>query len=573
MNFNNLNLRTKLFTGFGVLIIAVIIIAIVSINQFRNIKAEVNITDDFTEIMNKLNDWETLFIKMIESGDTIGYYKISKNAKDIKAIFEKMTSIGFIDVNLCNITIAEIDKYLENLPVFFKTQTDYSFILKEFRSVVKDIETLYSNNVNTASRGFLLANREISNANSAIIEYLKTSESIYEDAFNLSFNALKDIVINQKVKEFEPYVELYPQRWPILKALVNEESQQEAILLSGFKKISSNTSIINNKVYDIIHSAINTSITTMIIIAIIIIALSLLIANVISQSLITVVRKCVDSTELIADGNLNVDFDRKTLERTDEFGKLMNTMNNMVSKLRNLIGGIIDNVSGIKDAGEIMSNSSQMLSEGANEQASSIEEVSSSMEQMAANIQQNSENAQQANKIVNDMTEGLGKVAKAAAENYRQAKEIAEKITIVNDIASQTNILALNAAVEAARAGEHGRGFAVVASEVRKLAERSKTAADDITILTQNIVKTVELAGKEMETTMPAVDKTAQLMKEIAIASIEQNEGAAQVNNAIQQLNQVAQQNAAASEEIATNAEELSSQADNMVEMINVFSV
>jgi methyl-accepting chemotaxis protein len=218
-----------------------------------------------------------------------------------------------------------------------------------------------------------------------------------------------------------------------------------------------------------------------------------------------------------------------------------------------------------------MSSASQQLSQGANEQASGAEEVSSSMEQMAANIQQNTDNAQEADKISQRVSDGVQKVGSAAQESLISIRNISDKIGIINDIAFQTNILALNAAVEAARAGEHGKGFAVVAAEVRKLAERSKIAADEIVSLSAKSVNVTESASKLMGNLIPEIEKTAKLVQEIAAASMEQSTGADQVNSAIQQLNQVTQQNAAASEEMATSSEELSSQAEQLKDIISFF--
>jgi methyl-accepting chemotaxis protein len=152
-------------------------------------------------------------------------------------------------------------------------------------------------------------------------------------------------------------------------------------------------------------------------------------------------------------------------------------------------------------------------------------------------------------------------------------KEIAEKINIIEEIARKTDLLALNAAVEAARAGEHGKGFAVVASEVRKLAERSQTAAAEISRLTVDGVKTADGAGQLLAKLVPDIQKTAELVREISAASVEQSTGAGQVNKAMQQLDQVIQQNAATSEEMASTAEELSSQAEVLQSAIAFFKV
>jgi methyl-accepting chemotaxis protein len=193
------------------------------------------------------------------------------------------------------------------------------------------------------------------------------------------------------------------------------------------------------------------------------------------------------------------------------------------------------------------------------------------MEEISSNIQQNSENAQETERISQSAQSGIREVVKSAEEAFKAQRDISEKIQIINDIAFQTNLLALNAAVEAARAGEHGKGFAVVAAEVRKLAERSKVAADEIVVLAKNGLATSEKAGEYMANTLPEVEKTTNLVQEITAASLEQNNGVGQVNNAIQQLNNVTQQNASASEEIATSSEELSSQADTLSDLISFF--
>src|SRR5919198_151741 len=195
------------------------------------------------------------------------------------------------------------------------------------------------------------------------------------------------------------------------------------------------------------------------------------------------------------------------------------------------------------------------------------------MEEMASNVKQNADNANQTEQIAAQSAKDAETSGAAVGRAVQAMQTIAEKITIVQEIARKTDLLALNAAVEAARAGEHGKGFAVVASEVRKLAERSQTAAAEISRLTGDGVQVADGAGQLLGRLVPDIQKTSELVREIAAASLEQSTGAAQVNKAIQQLDQVIQQNAAASEEMASTAEELSSQAEVLQSAISFFKV
>ncbi|TLX77183.1 hypothetical protein E9993_04100 [Labilibacter sediminis] len=245
----------------------------------------------------------------------------------------------------------------------------------------------------------------------------------------------------------------------------------------------------------------------------------------------------------------------------------------MAVKLNEIVSNVISGTDNIASASIELSTVSQQISQGASEQASSTEEVSASMEEMSSNIQQNTENAQQTEQIAMVASKGISDVKEAADESLATIKKISEKITIVNDIAFQTNILALNAAVEAARAGEHGRGFAVVAGEVRKLADHSKAAADEILKLSFQGVKITEKSSDLLNQMVPDIERTAILVQEIAASSMEQKTGADQVNSAINQLNKVTQQNAAASEEMATSSEEMSTQTSLLREIIAFFKI
>ena len=272
----------------------------------------------------------------------------------------------------------------------------------------------------------------------------------------------------------------------------------------------------------------------------------------------------------VAEGDMS-----QTVDATsrDEVGTLVDALNAMVVRLRGVIGDTNQAAETVAAGSQQLSASSEQVSQGATEQAAAAEEASASMEEMAANIKQNADNAAQTEKIARQSSRDAEASGVAVDRAVGAMRVIAEKIGIVQEIARQTDLLALNAAVEAARAGEHGRGFAVVASEVRKLAERSQTAAAEISAVSGDTVQAAAQAGEMLTKLVPDIRRTAELVAEISAACREQDIGASQINQALQQLDTVTQQNASASEQISATSEELTHQAEALKANIAFFQV
>ena len=284
------------------------------------------------------------------------------------------------------------------------------------------------------------------------------------------------------------------------------------------------------------------------------------------NTLIVAMNDITAAAEEISNGNLTV-----SLRERSPQDKLMQALSSMVSGLTQTVSDIRSIAGEVAAASQSISTASIQVSKGASSQAAAAEEASSSMEEMVSNIKQNADNAQQTDKIANKSARDAQESGKSVLEAVAAMKEIANKISIIEEIARQTNLLALNAAIEAARAGEHGKGFAVVAAEVRKLAERSQKAAGEINQLSATTLKVSEKSGEMLDKLVPDIQRTAELVQEITAASKEQDTGAEQINKALQQLEQVIQQNASASEEMASTTEELTGQSDQLVSALSFF--
>ncbi len=290
----------------------------------------------------------------------------------------------------------------------------------------------------------------------------------------------------------------------------------------------------------------------------------------VTRSIVAPVAGVVGLAERIARGDL-----REAVEVTsrDEVGRLQHAMRAMVEKLAEVIGAVRNGAETLTGASGQVSSTAQTLSRGTGEQAASVEETTSSLEEMSASIAQNAESARQTESMARQGAASADEGGRSVAQTVTAMRTIAERISVIEEIAYQTNLLALNAAIEAARAGEHGKGFAVVATEVRKLAERAQTAAKEIGGLAVSSVRVAEQSGVLIAELVPSVRKTADLVQEVAAASQEQSTGVTQVSKAMSVVDQVTQRNASAAEELSSTAEEMASQAESLKDLVSFFHV
>jgi methyl-accepting chemotaxis protein len=260
-------------------------------------------------------------------------------------------------------------------------------------------------------------------------------------------------------------------------------------------------------------------------------------------------------------------------ERKDEIGDLHKCINEISLNFREIIIEIKETATSVLDAGNQLSSISEKIAQSASEQASTTEEISSSMEQMLATIRSNTEKAVNTGKISSKSAKEIEESNKVFMQTISAVSEISKKISIISEIAVQTNLLSLNASIEAARAGKAGDGFAVVAQEVRKLALKSREASEEIEKLSKSGNEISKIAGNKLQKLSPDIILSADLVSKIVSSNLEQEMGVELINNSVNQLTQITNLNSDSSERMSRSAQELASNAAHLKSIISVFKI
>ncbi|VXB32925.1 Methyl-accepting chemotaxis protein [Pseudomonas sp. 8AS] len=449
---------------------------------------------------------------------------------------------------------------------------------------INDIGNVRTHGSENYRRLMLLATTQDSSLAAKVRSDFESSLKVIDEGYKHYLSTLLSPEEQAVVAKLDPAMAKYRDMLSQLFRLLDEGRQAEALtfvnqdlyplyldmadMRAELAAIMAKNADATNQEADVIVGNIMTLLTSLMVGGFIIsLALGLFITRMIVRQLGGEPAYAAEVVSRVAAGDLTVDVQL----RQGDNNSLLASMRQMTEKLRSIMGDVRMTADSLASASEQVAASAQALSQNASEQAANVEETSASVEQISATVAQNSENAKVTDGMASQSSKDAVEGGTAVREMVMAMRQIADKIGIIDDIAYQTNLLALNAAIEAARAGDHGKGFAVVAAEVRKLAERSQVAAQEIGGVAGSSVTLAERAGQLLEQMVPSIRKTADLVQEISSASREQNTGLEQINLAVGQLAQTTQVNASASEELSSTSEEMSAQALQLQEMIQFF--
>jgi methyl-accepting chemotaxis protein len=585
--FNRLKIRTKLLLGFILVALIAGIIGIFSIRSLNQLeKADTNLYENVAVSLSYCTQVSTDY-QRIRVNVRDAYMAETRN--DAETYLKKIDDIdkSFLE-NIQKLKASAIDETdRRNCEALEKARLDYLQHLPEFRKL---LEARDLDNARKLIRGeWFKATENLQNAIDIVLQYnVDSGKKMSDDNTALAkaatFTMIVMIIIGILLAIILGLV-ISSNIQKIIKSVIAQTKNLIDAAVAGKLTTRANTEETNIEFREIvagINQTLDAVITPLNVAATYVDKIAkgdmpeLITENYngdfnnIKQnlnSLITSFNEIITKAKMVAQGDLTI-----TLTKRSENDELMGALSNMVARLSEIVTQVMDAADNVAISSSEMSTSAVQISEGANEQSASAEEVSSSIEEMSSSIQQNSDNSITTEKIAVTSAQGMMDVNTAAQKSLEAMRLISDKIKIINDIAGKTDILAINAAIEAARAGEQGKGFAVVAAEVRKLAEVSQKAAVEINELSASSLRVTEESGSMMNKIIPEIQKTAQLVKEIAASSNEQRAGSDQITKAVMQFTQVTQQNAAAAEEMSSSSEELASQAELLKETIGFFN-